>query len=66
MEHFWHMEMIYRQSLASYLFRHTGWLNKHVRAKYRLGENLQGCFHQLLLLRLSFKPHLKVVKQKPV
>lgn len=44
MKCFWHMEMIYRPSLASWLFRHTNWLNKHVRAKYRPGENPHGCF----------------------
>lgn len=47
------MEMIYRQSLASCLFLHTNWLNKHVQAKYRPGKNLHGCFHLFLLLQLA-------------
>lgn len=56
------MEMIYRQSLASYLFQHTNRLNKHVWAKYRLGENLHACFHLFLLLQWNFKPQIKDVK----
>lgn len=62
MKHSWHMEMIYRQSLASCLFLHTNWLNKHVWAKYRPGENLHEYFHMYLLLYLSFETHTQHVK----
>lgn len=55
------MEMIYIHSLASCLFHHSNWLNKHVRAKYRPGENVHGCFRLFSLFQFIFTTLIKDV-----